>query len=144
MKYLNYNEPIVTGGNFTWGEYATARAWNALFIPSKLEIDKAIFLFTHIQKLIRGPLGKGLDIASGARNVQYAKYLRSMGIPAAMQGAHNDWAAVDLEPPHGMSNAEFWKYCDKVWPGRMELFKYTPSWVHLDIREWGMRKRFAP
>lgn len=145
MKYLDYNAPIVPGGNFTWGEYCQLRSWGgALLVPTKKEQDKAIFLFTQVQKLIRTPLGKSLDIASGARSVQYARYLRSINIPAAMQGAHNTWDAVDLEPPLGMSNAEFWKFCDKHWPGRIELLKYTPSWVHLDTWNWGKRQRFAP
>lgn len=144
MAYLNYNEPIVPGGNFTWGEYALLRMWNTLAVPSKEERDHAVFLFTHIQKLIRTPLGKGLEVSSGARTLAYAKYLRSIKIPAALGGAHNTWEAVDLEPPAGMTNAEFWAYCDKVWPGRMENLHATPTWVHLDIRNWGMKQRFDP
>jgi hypothetical protein len=144
MNYLNYNEPIVPGGNFLWGEYCKLQMWDVLLIPDKTQHDKAVFLFTQIQKLIRGPLNKGLDIASGARNAKYTAYLKSIGIPAATGSAHNSWEAVDLEPPHGMTNAEFWKFCDKVWPGRMELLSYTKSWVHLDTRNWGMRQRFKP
>lgn len=144
LVYPDYSQAIVNGGNFTWGEYALLRMWNTLAIPNKQERDHAIFLFTHIQKLIRTPINKPMDIVSGARTVTYAKYLRSIGIPAALKGAHNSWEGVDLEAPSGMSNAEFWRYCDKVWPGRMELLAYTPTWVHLDTRNWGRRERFKP
>jgi hypothetical protein len=144
MATLDYKAPIVPGGNFTWAEYARLRAWNTLLVPTAQQMKSAIFLFSNIQTLIREPLGKPIEISSGARSPEYVRYLRSIRIPAAENGAHNTWEGVDLEPPVGMPNKQFWQFCARVWPGRMELLNYTPSWVHLDTRQWGKRLRFHP
>lgn len=140
----DYNSPIVTDGNFTWAEYLRLQMWNAFAIPTPEQIKNAEFLFTHLQELIRTPLGKGLTVSSGIRTAEYTAYLRSRGIPAATRSAHNEGKAVDLKPPASMTNAQFWAYCDKRWPGRMENLHATPSWVHLDTRNWGSKQRFNP
>lgn len=141
---IDYTKPIVPNGNFMWWEYCHLRMWNVLAIPTVEERDRAVFLFKVIQELIRDPLGKALTVASGARTTAYTKYLRSVKIYAAQNSAHNSWEGVDLEPPVGMSTQEFWAFCDKRWPGRLENVWATPSWVHLDIRNWGKRERFNP
>lgn len=144
MITLDYNAPIIPNGSFTWREYATMRGTGELAKPTQVQHDNAVFLFTKIQVEIRTPLKRPLTISSGARTPEYVEYLRKQGIPAARHGAHNDWAAVDLRTPHGMSNAEFWAFCDKRWPGRLENLAYTPGWVHLDTRQYGKRIRFNP
>lgn len=142
MTWLDYQAPIVVGGSFTWAEYALLRAWHALAVPTAPEIEKARFLFTELQKL-RQALGKAMVITSGARTAEYTRYLRANGTPAAPKSAHNTWEAVDITVP-GMSNKALWEFCHTRWPGRMEQLRYTPTWVHLDTREWGKRLRFVP
>ena len=144
MLLLPYNEEIVQGCHFDWWEYARLQEWNALAIPTDKERASAITLFTHIRDYIRVPLNKALTISSGCRTKEYTQYLRRKGIPAALASAHNEWKAVDLLPPAGMSNAQFWHWCSARWPGRMENLSATPGWVHLDTREWGSRRRFNP
>lgn len=144
MQHIDYNKPIVDGGAFKWHEYLILREWGTLAIPTAAQIAAAKVLFGHVQTLIRGPLGKPLNITSGIRTSQYTNWLRKHGIPAAMKSAHNDGMAVDLSPPAGMTNAQFWAFCDKHWPGRMENLSATPTWVHLDTRNWGSRQRFNP
>ncbi len=129
---------------FKWHEYAILREWNAYAIPTEQQRAAAINLFTRIRDYIRGPIGKPLTINSGARTSEYVAYLRRQGIKAATKGAHLEWAGVDLRAPDGMSNAEFWKFCHAVWPGRMENLSATPHHVHLDTRQWGNRVRFNP
>lgn len=140
----NYNTNIIPAGSFTWREYAVLKGFHELAIPTPSQYQNAMFLFTQLQKLIRTPLGKPIDIASGARTAEYTRWLQKCGIPAANKSAHNDWQAVDLHVPKGMSLTEFWTFCDSRWPGRMEQWQFTPTWVHLDIRNWGERIRFKP
>lgn len=141
----NYDAPIIPGSHFTWREYATLQMWGKLADPTKQQYQNAILLFNHIEECIRIPYRKRLIIKSGARTAAYVAYLRAHKIPAATHGAHNTWEAVDLAPyPGDMSTSAFWHFCDKHWPGRMELLAYTPGWSHLDIRQWGQRIRFKP
>lgn len=140
----NYDSLIVPQGFFKWKEYALLKEWKAYAIPTEGQQTNAIKLFTHIRDLIRVPLDKPITISSGARTSEYVAYLRRKGTPAATKGAHLDWAGVDLLPPTGMSNAQFWHFCDSRWPGRMENLSHTPGWIHLDTRQWGQRVRFNP
>jgi uncharacterized protein YcbK (DUF882 family) len=142
MKNLDYNAPIVPGGSFSWGEYALLREWDAFARPTAVQQDNARFLFTQLQPL-RERLGHPLIISSGARTGAYTRYLRSRGVPAALQSAHLDWQAVDLQCP-GMTTATLWSWLAQHWPGRMENLAATPGWVHLDTRSWGQRLRFNP
>ena len=144
MPDIVYSDPIVKNGHFTWHEYALEREWNKLLVPDTPQKDRAIFLFTHVEKLIRVPLNEEIFVHSGARSKEYTRYLIKKGYKAAMNGAHITWGAVDLGAPKTMTNRQFWNYCDKVWPGRMEILERTPTWVHLDIRNWGKRERFIP
>lgn len=141
---VDYKSPIVVDGHFTWGEYALLRQWGRYATPTAVHEQNAIFLFNHLEKLIRLPLNKPITISSGARTLEYTAYLRKEGIPAALRSAHITWEGVDILPPPGMTNAEFWHYCDERWPGRMEKLEFTPTWVHLDSRSWGSRLRFKP
>lgn len=136
MIYLDYGLPVVDGCNFLWGEYAYLPRWDTFAIPSEQERKNAQTLFGHLQRLIRDPLKKPIRITSGARPAAYNKL-----ISKATKSAHISWEAVDLAAPAGMSNAEFWHFCDARWPGRMEQLAFTPTWVHLDTREWGKRLR---
>lgn len=144
VSLMDYSTLITPNGHFTWHDYALLREWNAYAIPMPSEIQSAIFLFRQIEELIRVPLGKPIYVASGARTAAYTAHLRSRGIQAAIGSAHNTWQAVDLRTPAGMTNKEWWVYCDARWPGRMENLKYTPTWVHIDTRQWGQRIRFNP
>lgn len=141
-RYLDYNEPIIPGGSFTWGEYLLLRDWKQLVVPSDAQLKNIIFLFKEIQKL-RVELGKPLIITSGIRSLAYTKYLRSIGTPAAVGSAHIDGSAVDIWCP-GMTTKALWEFCRKRWPGRMESLAYTKTWVHLDTRQWGKRITFNP
>jgi hypothetical protein len=141
---IDYKALIVPDGCFTWGAYAWLPGLKTMAVPTETQKGNAMTLFFHLKNLIRVPLGKPLTISSGARTAEYTLYLRRKGIPAATKSAHNEWAAVDLHPPEGMSNAEFWHWCDERWPGRMENLAHTPTWVHLDTREWGKKVRFNP
>lgn len=141
---IDYDDFIVPNGFFKWREYALLREWGKLATPTDAQRNNAILLFRYVRDLIRVPLGEPLTLSSGARTAEYVAYLRSKGIPAALHGAHNDWAAGDFLPPASMTNAQFWHWCDKRWPGRMEKLESTPKWVHLDTRQWGERVRFNP
>jgi uncharacterized protein YcbK (DUF882 family) len=139
---MDYTRPIIPGGSFTWSEYALLQEWNAYARPTEQQRYNAVVLFKEIQKL-RAELGKPMVIRSGARTDQYTAYLRSRGIPAALKSAHNDWCAVDLAVPN-MRTVDLWRFCDQRWLGRLENFTHTPTWVHLDTRNWGRRERFNP
>lgn len=144
MTYLDYNSPIIPGGSFDWHEYALLRAYKepVFAIPTETQINNARFLFTELQKL-RVELGKPMYIKSGARTDTYTQYLRSKGIPAALGSAHNEWKAVDISVPN-MKTIDLWKFCHDRWPGRMENFSHTPTWCHLDTKQFGQRIRFNP
>ena len=43
----HYNEPIVSGGNFTWSEYAMLKGFHELATPTPEQFHNAIFLFTQ-------------------------------------------------------------------------------------------------
>lgn len=139
---VDYSKAIIPRGNFTWGEFLwmPRAARHATLTAS--EYNNAVFLFSELQKL-RKELGRPLIITSGKRDLQYTRLLRRQGIPAAWKSAHIDGQAVDLTCPT-MSTAQLWHWIDKRWPGRMELLAWTPSWVHLDTRDWGKRIRFKP
>lgn len=143
MVKVNADEAIVPNGHFTWREYITLGLWNKLAEPTEVQKANAEFLFAELEKL-RIALGKPLTISSGARTWEYTRFLRQQGIPAALRSAHMDWQAVDLKAPEGMSNQSFWQWCHQRWPGRMEHFSATPTWVHLDTRNWGQHIRFHP
>lgn len=138
------NSPIVADGHFTWREYLMLRMWRVMATISEEHAQNAVFLFGELETRIRRPIAKPLHVLSGYRTPAYTKYLRSINIPAALMSAHAIAKGVDLEAPHGMSNADFWHYCDVRWPGRMENLRYTPGWVHLDTLHWGKRIRFNP
>ncbi|NBW08384.1 MAG: hypothetical protein EBR82_10185 [Caulobacteraceae bacterium] len=139
----NFDTPIVKGGSFNWREYCLLKGFNKLAQPDVKQHANAIFLFIELQKL-RNALGKPLTITSGARTMEYTLWLRKQGIPAALKSAHLDWQAVDLAPPVGMTQKQFWDFCRKHWPGRLENWQATPTWVHLDTRNWGLRQTFNP
>lgn len=142
MRYVDYNAPIIPFGDFKWGEYALLRDWGTLAIPSEQQRLNAVRLFTELQPL-RQLLNRPLIVTSGARTKQYTQYLRTRGIPAASRSAHLDWQAVDLTCP-GMSTLELYNFFNKHWQGRMEHYTATPTWVHIDTRNWGKRQRFMP
>lgn len=145
---VDYKAPIFidpkTGkrGNFTWGEYALLPRFSQYAVPTEQERKNAIFLFQEVQK-IRELIGHPIIITGGCRTSAYTKHLRANGIPAAQFSAHNEWRAVDISCPN-MTNKELWDFCNKHWAGRMELLRYTPTWVHLDTRNWGSHQRFVP
>lgn len=142
MVRIDYKATIIPGGSFTWGEYAWLPQLGKYAEPNETQYRNAIQLFTRIQKF-REELNRPLIITSGARTPEYVELLRSKGIPAAVNGAHNHWEGLDLTCP-SLSTPRLWRWFDARWPGRMELLRYTPSWVHLDIRKWGDKVRFAP
>lgn len=145
---IDYASSIIPHGHFLWKEYAYLHEFNQYAVPTDQEKQNAIFLFTQIEP-IRRELGKETEIRSGCRTPRYTQYLRSlyyqgkMSSLAALNSAHNEWKAVDIFVGD-MKVADLWHFCDQRWAGRMELLAYTPTWVHLDTRNWGKHERFKP
>lgn len=146
---VDYNAPIVVGGSFTWGEhleykdpqyiretgerYAEITDWQHTNI---------IRLYSRIQPL-RDKLKMPLIVKSGQRTPAYTAFLRRKNIPAALKSAHMDGMAVDLWSP-GIDTLGLYNWMRKHWHGRLEDFRHTPGWVHLDIRAWGQLTIFTP
>ena len=139
---IDYKQPILPEGSFTWAEYALLPQFKRYAVPTEKEYIEAVRLFDFLQPL-REKLGLPLVITSGVRTKEYTINLRKRGIPAALNSAHNHWQAVDLVCPK-LSVKELYQFFDKHWLGRMELLAYTPTWVHLDTRSWGKKIRFKP
>lgn len=139
---MNYDATIIPGGSFTWHEYAFLHDWNVLAHPSEIQEQNAITLFSHLQD-IRNLIKKPIIIRSGARTPEYTAYLRKRGVPAALHSPHMEWKAVDITIP-SMSNKDLWLFCNDNWKGRLENLHFTPTWVHLDVLQWGERVRFNP
>jgi len=142
MIIKDYNQPIVSNGSFTWAEFTYLKGFKLFTNPSEQEYQNALFLFSQLE-LLRKQLGYPLIISSGVRTADYTQYLRKKGIPAAINSTHNTWQAVDLICPK-LSTKKLWDFFDSRWSGRMELLHYTPTWVHIDTRNWGSHQRFAP
>ena len=138
----DYNQPIIEAGSFTWAEFTYLKGFKSFATPSEQEYQNALFLFSQLEPL-RKQLGFPLIISSGVRTASYTRYLRKRGIPAALNSAHNTWQAIDLICPK-LSTPKLWSFFDQYWSGRMELLQYTPTWVHIDTRNWGRHQRFVP
>jgi uncharacterized protein YcbK (DUF882 family) len=136
----NYHQPIVLGGSFTWAEFTLMKGFKTYAGPNEEQYNRALFLFQQLQPL-RDLLGLPLIITSGVRTPEYTAHLRRKGISAAIKSAHLDWCAVDLVCP-SRSSKWLWDFFDVHWLGRMEHWRDTPTWVHLDTRNWGRRQRF--
>jgi hypothetical protein len=144
IQGIDYKKPIIPNGHFTWGEALWLPRMNKYATINATQKTNIIFLATKIEPL-RVELGHDLQIVSGIRTPEYTRLLQKAGIPAATGSAHeaNNGAAWDLVC-RTMTNAELWEWFNKRWPGRMELLKYTPSWCHLDTRNFGRAQRFIP
>jgi uncharacterized protein YcbK (DUF882 family) len=140
MPKFDKDASIVPQGHFTWAEFTYLRAFKIFAQPNDEQYHNALFLFSHLQPL-RERLSAPLIITSGVRTPEYTEYLRRHGVPAARYSAHMTWQAVDLVCPN-MTSYALWHFFDPLWAGRMEHWKDTPGWVHLDSRNWGQRLRF--
>ena len=135
---------ITKEGHFKWSEYLWQQGFKQYGQPTPEQQANIILLFTRIEEYIREPFGQSLTISSGFRSDAYTANLRARGIPAALHSAHNTGEAVDLHIPRNKTPRQFWDWCSARWPGRMELSSFTPTWCHLDIRQWSQKVRFAP
>ncbi|MEB3355871.1 MAG: D-Ala-D-Ala carboxypeptidase family metallohydrolase [Synechococcales bacterium] len=124
------DQPIIPGGNFTWGE-ATK---NASRIPDTVAIvDNIIGLARELQRA-RNQIGRPFQVNS---------WYRPPAINAAVGGAsrsyHLTGRAADLEVA-GYSGRQVANEVFSWWPGGIGLYSHLPNVVHLDTgprRTWG-------
>ena len=96
-----------------------------------------IFLAKNLD-VIREALKKPIIITSGYRSPEHN---RKVG--GAKFSAHLEGKAADITTPH-LTNEELWYFCKRFWRGRIESLEATPTWVHLDTRQWGKKIIFKP
>lgn len=124
------DQPIISGGNFTWGE-ATK---NATRIPATVAIvDNIVSLARQLQRA-RNQLGRPFQVNS---------WYRPPAINAAVGGAvssyHLTGRAADIEVS-GLSGRQVANQVFGWWPGGIGIYSHLPDVVHLDIgprRIWG-------
>ncbi len=124
------DQPIIPGGNFTWGE-ATKEASR---IPASVNIvDNIIQLARQLQQA-RDQLGRTFFITS---------WYRPPAINAAVGGASQSYhlfgMATDIDVD-GLSGREVANEVLLWWPGGVGIYSKFPNIIHLDIgprRTWG-------
>lgn len=124
------DQPIIPGGNFTWGE-ATK---NASRIPPTTDIvDSIIVLARELQKA-RNQLNRSFQVNS---------WYRPPAINAAVGGAprsyHLTGKAADLEVA-GFNGRQVANAVFSWWPGGIGIYSNLPNVIHLDVgprRTWG-------
>ncbi|MGF1499910.1 MAG: D-Ala-D-Ala carboxypeptidase family metallohydrolase [Elainellaceae cyanobacterium] len=124
------DQPIIPGGNFTWGE-ATK---NASRIPDTVAIvDNIIGLARELQR-VRDQIGRPFQVNS---------WYRPPAINAAVGGAprsyHLTGRAADLEVA-GYSGRQVANEVFSWWRGGIGLYSHLPNVIHLDTgprRTWG-------
>jgi hypothetical protein len=125
------DQPIIPGGNFTWGE-ATK---NATRIPLAQNIvDNIIALARQLQRAreqVRRPF-------------QVNSWYRPPAVNAAVGGAsrsyHLTGRAADVEVS-GLSGRQVASLVFSWWPGGIGIYSHLPNVIHLDTgprRTWGL------
>jgi len=125
------NQPIISGGNFTWGE-ATK---NGTRIPTSKDIVENILAMANHMQAVRQRLGD--------RPIIVTSWYRDPASNRAAGGASNSYhltgKAVDFQVP-GMANPEVQRRLDAWWGDRGGMGSY-PGFTHLDCR--GYRSRWC-
>ncbi|HIK46887.1 MAG TPA: DUF882 domain-containing protein, partial [Leptolyngbyaceae cyanobacterium M65_K2018_010] len=124
------DQPIIPGGNFTWGE-ATRDATR--IPPTQAIVDNIMALARALQP-VRNRLGRPFQVNS---------WYRPPEINAAVGGAprsqHLQGNAVDLQV-QGLSGRQVANSVMLTWPGGIGIYGNMPSVIHLDLgpkRTWG-------
>jgi len=125
------DQPIIPGGNFTWGE-ATK---DATRIPENIQIvDNIVALAQQLQQA-RNQLQRPFQVNS---------WYRPPAINAAVGGAFRSYhligQAADLAVS-GLSGRQVANQVFSWWPGGIGIYSHLPNVIHLDIgprRTWGL------
>lgn len=124
------DQPIIPGGNFTWGE-ATRDATR--IPPTKAIADNIIALARALQP-VRNRIGRPFRVNS---------WYRPPAVNAAVGGAtrsqHLVGNAADLQV-QGMSGRQVANAVMLTWPGGIGIYSNIPNIIHLDLgprRTWG-------
>lgn len=124
------DQPIIPGGNFTWGE-ATR---NATRIPPTKAIADNIIALARALQPVRNRLGRPFQINS---------WYRPPDVNAAVGGAtrsqHLVGNAADIQV-QGMSGRQVANAVMLTWPGGIGIYSNIPNVIHLDLgpkRTWG-------
>ena len=124
------DQPIIPGGNFTWGE-ATR---NATRIPENVTIVNNIIALARALQPVRDRIGRPFQINS---------WYRPPAVNAAVGGAsrsqHLSGRAADIQVL-GMSGRQVANAVMLTWPGGVGIYSNIPNIIHLDLgprRTWG-------
>jgi hypothetical protein len=124
------DQPIIPGGNFTWGE-ATK---DGTRIPDDVTIVNNIIALARELQKARNQIGRPFQINS---------WYRPPAINEAVGGAsgsqHLVGKAADIEVP-GYSGRRIANAVMAWWPGGVGIYSNMPNLVHLDVgprRMWG-------
>lgn len=124
------DQPIIPGGNFTWGE-ATREATR---IPDTVEIVDNIVDLARVLQRARTQIGRPFQVNS---------WYRPPAINASVGGVPNSQhlfgRAVDIEVA-GLSGRRVANALMPWWPGGIGIYPNMPDVVHLDTgsrRYWG-------
>jgi hypothetical protein len=124
------DQPIIPGGNFTWGE-ATK---DATRIPETVTIVNNIIALARELQKARDQIGRPFQVNS---------WYRPPAVNAAVGGArfsqHLYGKAADIQVP-GYSGRRVANAVMLWWPGGIGIYSNIPNIVHLDIgrrRMWG-------
>jgi hypothetical protein len=124
------DQPIIPGGNFTWGE-ATR---NATRIPTTKAIADNIMTLANALQPVRNRLGRPFQVNS---------WYRPPAVNSAVGGApfsqHLQGNAVDVQV-QGLSGRQVANAVMLTWRGGIGIYSNMPSVIHLDLgprRTWG-------
>jgi hypothetical protein len=125
------DQPIIPGGNFTWGE-ATK---NATRIPATVQIvDNIIALARQLQRA-REQLRRPFQV-----NSWYRPPAENAAVGGASRSYHLTGRAADVEVS-GLSGRQVANLVFSWWPGGIGIYSHLPNVIHLDTgprRTWGI------
>lgn len=125
------DQPIIPGGNFTWGE-ATK---NATRIPPTVEIVDNIIALARELQVARERLRRPFQVNSWYRPPEV-----NVAVGGVPNSYHLTGRAADLEVS-GMSGRQVANQVFSWWPGGIGIYSHLPNVVHLDVgsrRTWGL------
>lgn len=124
-------QPIIPGGNFTWGE-ATK---NATRIPENTTIVNNIIALARELQKARNQIGRPFQV-----NSWYRPPAINRAVGGATRSQHLYGNAADLEVS-GYSGRRVANAVMTWWPGGIGIYSHMPNVVHLDVgprRMWGL------
>ncbi|NJM85588.1 MAG: DUF882 domain-containing protein, partial [Leptolyngbyaceae cyanobacterium RM2_2_21] len=124
------DQPIIPGGNFTWGE-ATK---NGTRIPATEEIVKNIIGLARQLQRVREQIGQPFQV-----NSWYRPPAVNRAVGGASQSYHLTGKAADLQV-EGYSGRRLANAVMTWWPGGIGIYSTIPNLLHLDTgprRFWG-------